>query len=107
MENEIINWVRIDNDIKLLNDKLKNYRQKRKYLAKNILDNLENKVIRINDDVIKRVETKYTPPLTLSYIDECLSKFIPDSNNKEYLMEYIKSNRPSKSDYDIKRYVYN
>lgn len=41
--------VKIDNNIKLLNEKIKEQRLKRKYLAKNISETLENKIIKINN----------------------------------------------------------
>ena len=104
-EKSIIEWVKIDNNIKLLNQQLKTYRQQRKHLAKNLSDILENKIIKINNETIKRVENKYTPPLTLNYIENCLSELIQNENNVEYIMEYIKENRPCKIEYDIKRYV--
>jgi hypothetical protein len=104
-EKSIIEWVKIDNNIKLLNEQLKSYRERRKYLAKDISDNLNNKIIKINNETIKRVEHKYTPPLTLNYIKECLSSLIKNDDNIDYIMDYIKSNRPYKVEYDIKRFA--
>ena len=104
-EKSIIEWVKIDQNIKLLNEQLKNYRKKRKDLAKDLSHTLENKIIKINNDTIKRVETKQTPPLTLSYIESCLSNFIKNEDNVNYIMEYIKENRPYKIEYDIKRFT--
>ena len=104
-EKSIIEWVKIDNNIKLLNEQLKSYREKRKYLAKNISENLNNKIIKINNETIKRVENKYTPPLTLNYIESCLSQLMNNENHVEYIMNYIKENRPYKVEYDIKRFT--
>lgn len=106
-ENSIIEWVKLDNNIKLLNEQLNSYRKKRKYLAKSISDNLNNKIIKINNETIKRVETKYKPPLTLQYIETCLSNIIDNENSVEYIMNYIKENRPYKTEYDIKRFTNN
>ena len=104
-EKSIVEWVKIDQNIKLLNEQLKNYRKKRKDLAKDLSQTLENKIIKINNDTIKRVETKSTPPLTLSYIESCLFNFIKNEDNVNYIMEYIKENRPYKIEYDIKRFT--
>ena len=103
-EKYIIEWVKIDNNIKLLNEELKEHRSKRKYLAKTISDTLENKIIKINNETIRRIESKYTPPLTLRYIQSCLTKLIKNESSIEYIMNYIKENRPSKYEYDIKRF---
>ena len=103
-EKSIIEWVRIDNNIKLLNEKIKEQRLKRKYLAKNISETLENKIIKINNETIKRIEHKYTPPLTIGYVETCLNKFIRDETSIDIIMGYIKDNRPYKTEYDIKRF---
>lgn len=104
-EKSIIEWVKIDNSIKLLNEQLKSYRERRKYLAKDISENLNNKIIKINNETIKRVEHKHTSPLTLNYIEDCLSTLINNEDNVNYIMNYIKENRPYKVEYDIKRFV--
>lgn len=104
-EKSIIEWVKIDNSIKLLNEQLKSYRERRKYLAKDISENLNNKIIKINNETIKRVEHKHTSPLTLNYIEDCLSTLINNEDNVNYIMDYIKSNRPYKVEYDIKRFT--
>lgn len=104
-EKSIIEWVKIDQNIKLLNEQLKIYRKKRKDLAKDLSQTLENKIIKINNETIKRVETKNTPPLTLSYIESCLSNFVKNEDSINYIMEYIKENRPYKIEYDIKRFT--
>tara|TARA_A100001015_G_C14950738_1_gene696631 strand:- start:676 stop:1002 length:327 start_codon:yes stop_codon:yes gene_type:complete len=104
-EQSIIEWVKIDNNIKLLNEQLKSYREKRKHLAKNISENLDNKIIKINNETIKRVEHKYTSPLTLTYIENCLVALIKNDDNVDYIMNYIKENRPYKVEYDIKRFT--
>jgi len=103
-ENSIIEWVKLDNNIKLLNEQLKHHRSKRKYLAKTISDNLDNKIIKLNNETIKRIEIKQTPPLSLHYIEECLSAIIKNENNVSIIMDYIKENRPYKVEYDIKRF---
>tara|TARA_A100001015_G_scaffold313434_1_gene420652 strand:- start:685 stop:1011 length:327 start_codon:yes stop_codon:yes gene_type:complete len=106
-EMSIIEWVKIDNNIKLLNEQLKLNREKRKHLAKNISKTLDNKIIKIGDETIKRIEHKYTPPLTLNYIETCLSTLVKNDENVEYIMNYIKKNRPYKVEYDIKRFSNN
>ena len=103
-EQSIIEWVKIDNNIKLLNEEIKQQRLKRKYLAKNISETLENKIIKINNETIKRIEHKYTPPLTIGYVESCLKKLIKDENSVDIIMGYIKDNRPYKTEYDIKRF---
>ena len=107
MEKQIISWVNFDNDIKNLNNKLKVARLKRKEISKFLIENFDNKIIKINNEIIKKSEIKYTPPLTLSYIRSCLNHIIDNENNVEYIINYIKEHRPYKCDYDIKRFQYN
>ena len=102
-EHNIVEWVKLDNNIKLLNQNTKHLREKRKSLERKIIDDIDNKIIKINDETIKSVKSKHTQPLTLAYIESCLSKLIDNDNNVDYIMDYIKQNRPYKCEIELKR----
>jgi uncharacterized membrane protein len=55
---------------------------------------------------LKFVQLKHTAPLTLTYIEKCLSDLITNGKQVEQIMTYIKKNRETKTTMDIKR-VYN
>ena len=68
-EENIKNWVAIDNKIKELNEQLKEIREKRANISNDILgyiheNNLDNATIKISDGRLSFKETKQQQPLT-------------------------------------------
>ena len=62
-ENQIKQWVQLDNEIKLLNDRTKDLREKRNTLEKNITtyaasNNLSSSTVQISDGRLKFSNTK-------------------------------------------------
>jgi len=111
-ENNIQKWVSIDNQIKPLQDEIKQLREKRNYVSNDICNyiknnNLDNATIKISDGKLKFVNTKQNPPLTYKFINECLGKCIPDVNQVELIMNFIKEQREPKYSEDIKRFYNN
>jgi len=111
-ENNIKKWVSLDNQIKSMNDKIKNMRDEKNSTEESILEyietnNLKNATINISDGKLRFTTTKQTPPLTLKYIEECLSKCIPNEEQVKVVMNVIKESREVKYIPDIKRYTNN
>ena len=108
-ENQIQHWVSLDNQIKKLNDQIKELRDTRNNLEQNIIqyassNNLSNSTIQISDGKLKFVNTKQTSPLTLKFVEECLAKCIKSEDQVNQIMTYIKDSREVKYVPDIKRY---
>lgn len=111
-EENIKNWVAIDNQIKLLNEKAKELRENKNTMENSIMsyvkiNKLTNAVVNISDGKLKFVTTKQTPPLTLKYVEDCLKKCIKSEEQVKHIMNYIKDSRESKYSPDIKRYYAN
>jgi hypothetical protein len=107
-QEQIKNWVKIDNQIKEANEHLKSLRTERTSLTNNIHEYLEENdmkhtVVQISDGKLKFQRVKTTAPLTLRYVQDCLTACIEDKYQVDEIMEYIKSNRPEKFVDDIKR----
>tara|TARA_B100000900_G_C20565350_1_gene710793 strand:+ start:1271 stop:1615 length:345 start_codon:yes stop_codon:yes gene_type:complete len=108
-EEQIQNWVAIDNKIKRANNELKTLRLDRNDLSKKITmyvesNNLNSAVVNISDGSLKFQDIKVTSPLTLKFIETCLNECIESEENVKNIMEYIKSKRNVKYVHDIKRY---
>jgi len=108
-EEKVKNWVAIDNQLKLLNEKTKELRETKNTMEDSIMtyvrtNKLTNAVVNISDGKLKFVTTKQTAPLTLKFIDDCLSKCIKSEEQVKQIMDYIKDARESKYVPDIKRY---
>lgn len=107
-QKNIQNWVTLDNQIKTLNQQVKQLRVNRNSLTGNIFNyaesnNLENAVIQISDGKLKFQNVKQTAPLTFKLVKEVLSECIQNEEHVNVIIEAIKNKRESKYVYDIKR----
>lgn len=110
-ETQIKEWVSIDNQLKIDNEKIKLLKDRKNDIKEEIIkytiDNkLTSAVIELNDSKLKFVTTNTNQTLTLKYVENCLKKFINDDNDIKKIMDHIKTNRDIKSVLDIKR-IYN
>lgn len=107
-EDKIKKWVHLDNQLKLVNDKVKEIKQEKDNIEEQIIhyvdeNNLNNATAKISGGKLKFVETKQTSPLTLKYIKECLNECIENQEQVDLILNYIKDNREIKYSKDIKR----
>lgn len=111
LADNIKTWVEIDNEIREINEKLKILRNKKSLTQELIYTNfqaekLDNTTIRITGGKLKLCETNYTPPLTLSFIEDCLKKCLSISD-AEQILEFIKQSRNIRKINEIKRTINN
>ena len=112
LDQQIKDWVQLDNQLKIWNEKVKELRDKRNLVHNGIIDyaskhDLLNSNIKIGDNKLKFNQTKITNPLTFKYLEKCLGEVIRNENQVTQIMDYIKSKREVKSIYEIKRYSNN
>jgi ferritin len=111
-EQKIQQWVLVDNQIKNLQDKLKELRDQKNNISQKIneqveMDNLTNATVKINDGQIKFIKMKETQPLTFKYLETCLSEIIKNEDQVKKIVEYIKNKRDVKYVSEIKRFYNN
>lgn len=107
-EESIQKWVSIDNQIKLLNEKMKELRDKRSELNDSISsyvddNNLQNATIQISDGRLRFASTRVQEPLTFKYLEKSLGEVIKNEVQVKQILEYLKKNRESKMVPEIKR----
>tara|TARA_B110000285_G_scaffold202502_1_gene237864 strand:- start:107 stop:451 length:345 start_codon:yes stop_codon:yes gene_type:complete len=107
-ENNVQNWVKLDNQIKYLNEKMKPIREEKRKLENDLImvaneKRLNNKVINITDGSLTFNETKTSSPLTFKYVEECLHTIIPNEEHVSKIMDYIKTSRQVEEKLSIKR----
>ena len=107
-EQSIQNWVTTDNQIRLLNEQLRGLREERNNANEEIMSYVEtnklaNATVKISDGKLRFTSTRQTAPLTLKYIEECLTKCIQNEEQVGLIMKYIKESRNVKYMPDIKR----
>ena len=111
-ENQIQQWVQLDNQLKQLNEKTKELRDKRNMLEQNITsyastNNLSNATVKISDGKLKFVNTKVQEPLTFKYLEKTLSEVIKNESQVNLIMEHIRQKRAIKTVPEIKRFSSN
>jgi len=112
LEKSIQSWVELDNELKKLNDKVKEVRTHKNDIEDKIMvyvenNEMNNNVVNISDGKLKFCETKQTSPLTLGFLEKCLSEVIANQGQVKQIMEYVKSKRETKVVPEIKRYYNN
>jgi hypothetical protein len=111
LESKIKRWVELDNKIKETAEEVRDIRTEKAVINDEILEIIEQKqlekaTVNISDGKLKFVSAKHTAPLTLTYVEKCLSELITNGKQVEQIMTYIKKNRETKTTMEIKR-VYN
>jgi hypothetical protein len=108
-EENIQRWVSIDNQMKLLNEKIRDLRDKKGDLTQSILNHAEenhmgNPTIQISDGKLKFTNTKVSEPLTFKYLEKALSEIIRNEMQVKQIIEHIKKNREVKLVQELKRF---
>lgn len=108
-ENQIKQWVQVDNQIKEFNDRIRDLREKRNTLEKTITtyaasNNLSNSSIKIGEDKLKFSNTRIPEPLTFKYLEKTLGEIIKNESQVQVIMNYVKQKRDIKVVPEIKRY---
>ena len=111
-ENQIQQWVQLDNQLKQINEKIKELREKRNALEQNITkyassNNLSNATVQISDGRLKFANTKVQEPLTFKYLEKTLSEVIKNDSQVKLIMEHIRQKREVKVVPEIKRFSNN
>jgi hypothetical protein len=111
-EQQIQQWVSIDNQLKQLSDKIKELRDKKNTLNDSIFthvqnSNLSNATVQISDGKIKFTQIKDTQQLTFKYLETCLHEIIKNEDQVNKIVDYIKNKREVKYVPEIKRFYSN
>ena len=112
LQNHIQQWVQLDNQLKQINEKTKELREKRNILEKNITsyassNNLSNSTIQISDGKLKFSNTRIPEPLTFKYLEKTLNEVIKNENQVKLIKEHLRQKREIKIVPEIKRFSNN
>jgi len=109
-QENIIQWLEYDNEIKTLNETLKTLRGKKNGLESGITLFIENKNITGKSihipsfkSNIKYSEQHTYENISLRYVKDCLSNCIDDESMVNTIMDHIKNKRLRKTKVTIKR----
>ena len=100
-------WVTADSQLKMLSDKTKQIRDIKQQLTENICTYVEenniNKKIQISDGELRIYEKKEYSTLTFSYLEDCLEKIIQNREHVDFILQYVRDNRETETNFDIRR----
>tara|TARA_B100000902_G_scaffold396823_1_gene458858 strand:+ start:151 stop:495 length:345 start_codon:yes stop_codon:yes gene_type:complete len=107
-EENIQKWVKLDNQIKIFNDKIKELRNEKNSASEIIMQHVEtnslsNATIKISDGKLKFGAIRQTNPLTFKFIEDCLNKCIGNETQVKQILNFIKESREIKYYPEIKR----
>ena len=107
-EQQIQQWITIDDQLKILQEKTKELREKKNSISEKINEHIETKQIqnasiKISDGQLKFIKVKETQQLTFKYLETCLSEIIKNEEQVTKIIEYVKNNRQIKYVPEIKR----
>ena len=111
MEEIIKEWVQLDNQARIYNDKLKVIKERKQTILEKMTqeddmfsNDLHNKSINISDGRIKFSNTRVSTPLSFKYLQTHLGKIIRNESQVEQIISYLKQNREIKLVPEIKRF---
>ena len=103
----------LENNISTIKDKINSLKEQRSTYTDKIQNlvesnNLQRAQIKLpNNCKLKFSYTNSYQPLSFKYLERCLNNCISDPNSSHQIFNYIKSNRESKTNFEIKRYSIN
>ena len=108
-EENIKQWVLVDNTIKKLQTQMKQLKEQRSVISEVINEYIETNElteaqINISDGRLKYHVTRVTQPLTLKYVKDCLAECILDQEKVNRIMDYLKNRREIREVVELKRY---
>jgi hypothetical protein len=111
-EQNLQQWVHIDNKLKALNDEIKELKEKKNIVSEKINEYIEtndltNKTVKLADGQLKFGKVKETQTLTFKYLETCLNEIIKNEVQVKKIVEYIKDKRETKYVPEIKRFYDN
>ena len=108
-EQQIQQWISIDNQLKIIGDRTKELRDKKHNITEKInqyveTSKLSNTSVKLSDGLLKFVNTKESQPLTYKYLETCLSEIIKNEEQVNKIIDYIKQKREVNYVPEIKRF---
>ena len=108
LEKYVQKWVLVDNQIQLLQEKTKTMREWKHKLTDKIVEIMENKgiedkVFEIPNGELFLQEKREYSTLSFGYIEDCLQTLIPDPEQANFVLNYLREHREIKIVKDIRR----
>jgi hypothetical protein len=107
-EQSMKKWAMLDNKIREFSEQLRELRGQKEETGSVLCHfmkskGLDKKKIEIGDSVISIYEKNDYSSLTYGFLEKCLGEIIPEKDNVEYIIQYVKGKREVKKSNDLRR----
>lgn len=108
LEDNFKKWVELDNNQKIVNEKIKKIRDDKNELSDKIFRqckerDIETFTVNISDGRLNIYDLKQANTITYKFLDECLKSYFKNEEQSNKLLEYIKEKRTYNTTRTIKR----
>lgn len=102
-------YAAIDDELQEINEKQKILRKRKQDLETIIIKtmkekNLESRTLKQGQNHFSIGTRRQYSSLTFSYLERSFEKMVPDKNNRNILLEYLRENREVRNIDELKRY---
>jgi len=107
-EERVKKWVYLDNQIKVMNDKMKQLREEKQQVNDEIISyvdekGISNSSVRISDGRLRFGTTRVHTPLSFKYLEGTLAEVIKNKDHLDKIVNHLKTRREIKTIHEIKR----
>ena len=109
-DNQIQQWVTVDNKLKAVNEQVKELREKRNTLTESIIQHASDnnmETIKISDGRLKLTNVNTPEPLTYKFLETNLGGILKNQDQVKTIIQYLKQRRTVKVSPEIKRFSTN
>ena len=108
LEKYVQKWVLVDNQLTILQEKIKTMREWKKKLNEKIMEimveqKIEHKILSIPNGELSLQEKREYSSLSYGFIEECLDEMIPNKEKVDIIMDYLRDHREIKTVKEIRR----
>jgi chromatin segregation and condensation protein Rec8/ScpA/Scc1 (kleisin family) len=103
----VIGWVKLDNQIRELNNRVRELREERADMAERVRYSMDEKdtdaAVEIDSSRLTFGERNYSKPISRKFLRQCLGECISDASSVDKLMDYIISKLEVSTKWEVKR----
>jgi hypothetical protein len=103
LTDKVRRWTILDTMLKRIQEKTKEMRVEKQELTETICQIMTENNLHRKKIAIRMYEKNDYTPLSYGYLEECLGEIIEDKNQVEYVLQYLKDHRETKTSFDLRR----
>ena len=111
LENNIKQWVTLDNQQKKMNEEIKIIRDKKNSLTNDIIStfkerNINSPIINISDGKLSLIETQHANVISFKFLLDSFKEYFKDEEEAQKLLDFVKNKRTFTNVSSIKKLIF-